>query len=256
MTRSWQLYRAEVYCQFLQQFRIPLQFFSVPLGVIWPYALVVFVAERVLSMTTGPLLLVIFGVLGTLNLGMLGLGLAVARERAQGWMRLKRASPVPPLAHFAGKVTVTLLCAASLALALILVAVLAGHVPAATGEVARVFLLVTFGALPFCALGLVLAYLGGPQTAESLIPQVTLALIALAVLPALDFLPEALQTTLEALNAVSPVYHFTVLTFGAAVPTLGGGPAWLHALALAGLTVLLFVLAALLYRRDEGRTYG
>jgi ABC-2 type transport system permease protein len=257
MTRSWQLYRAEVYCQLLQQLRVPLQFFSIPLGVIWPYALLALLSERVLSIETGPLLLVVFGVLGTFNLGLFGLGFATARERAQGWLRLKRASPMRPLAHFAGKITVTLVSAALFAFALLLVAALAGHLPVHVGELVRVFALITLGVLPFCALGLALAYVGGPNTAESLIPQVMLALLALAVLPAFDFLPSALQAPLQTLNAMSPVYHFAVLTFGTTgLPALQGGSAWLHALALVGLTAVFTTLAIYLYHRDEGRTYG
>ena len=35
---TWQIYTAEIRCAFLQQVRVPLQFLSVPLGVISPYA--------------------------------------------------------------------------------------------------------------------------------------------------------------------------------------------------------------------------
>ncbi|MBS3934284.1 MAG: ABC transporter permease [Truepera sp.] len=257
MTRNWQLYRAEAYYQLLQQLRVPLQFFLIPLGVLLPYVALVLLSEWVLQTQSEPLLLVLFGTLGTFNLGLMGVGLATAQERAQGWMRLKRASPMPPLAHFVGKITVTLVTAALFALALLLIAAWAGHLPATIGEVARVFVLIILGALAFCALGLALAYAGGPNTAQSLIPQVILVLLALALLPAFDVLPSALQAPVQTLNMVSPVYHFAVLTFGfTGLPGLQGGPAWLHALALVGLTVLFTVLAIYLYRRDEGRTYG
>jgi hypothetical protein len=56
---------------------------------------------------------------------------------------------------------------------------------------------------------------------------------------------------------LSLLYRFTVATFGfTGLPALQGGPAWLHALALLGLTALYATLAVYLYRRDEERTYG
>ncbi len=257
MTRYWQVYRAEAYYQLLQQIRVPLQFFSIPLGVLVPYVTFVMVSGFFPEFALGPVTLVLFGTLATFNLGLMGVGLATAQERAQGWMRLKRASPMPPLAHFVGKIAVTLLTAALFALALLLVAAWAGHLPLQLGELVRVFALITLGVLPFCALGLALAYVGGPNTAQSIIPQVMLALLALAVIPAFDVFPAAILAAAETLNMFSPVYHFVVLTFGGTgLPALQGGPAWLHALALVGLTALYTTLAVYLYRRDEGRTYG
>ncbi|MBS3966549.1 MAG: hypothetical protein KGZ60_04765 [Truepera sp.] len=257
MTRTWQLYRAEAYYQLLQQLRVPMQFFSIPLGVLSPYVTFVIVGRFFPEFDVGPLTLVMLGTLGTFNLGLLGLGLTTAQERAQGWMRLKRASPMPPLAHFVGKIAVTFVTAALFAFALLLVAAGAGHLPLHFGELTRVFVMITLGVLPFCALGLALAYVGGPNTAQSLIPQVMLVLLALAVMSAFDVFPAAILAVIETLNMVSPVYHFNVLTFGfAGLPALQGGPAWLHALALVGLTALFTSLAIYLYRRDEGKTYG
>lgn len=254
MTRSWKIYREETRCEWLQRFRTPLQFFTIPLGVALPYIFLVLIFP---PDGTGPLMLVMFGALGTLNLGLLGLGLTIASERAQGWMRLKRATPMPVPLHFAAKITVTLLGATLFALALLLVAAWAGHLPDTIGELARVFVLIILGALAFCALGLALAYVGGPNTAQSLIPQAVILLVALVWLPLLADLPGPILTAIQALNILSPLHHFTVLTFGfTGLPALQGGPAWLHALALLGLTALYTTLAVYLYRRDEGRTYG
>jgi len=252
VTRTWQLYTEEVRCAFLQQIRVPLKFFEVPIGLLPSY-----VFGALLFNPPGPILLVIFGVLGTVNFGLLWLGLAVARERGQGWMRLKQASPMPPLWHFAGKVSVTLLNAVVFALGLLLVAGFAGHLPVTIGEVGVILAMITLGVLPFCALGLALAYAGGPNTAESLIVNVTVALLGLAALQFFEVGPAVLEAAVTALNTFSPAYHFMVLAFGGTgLPALQGGPAWLHGLALAGLTVGFLALAVVLYRRDEGRTHG
>ena len=251
VTRTWQLYTEEVRCQFLQEIRVPLQFYLSHL--IWPAA---YVFGALLFGASGPGLLVGMGLFRTLGSG-LGLGLAVARERGQGWMRLKQASPMPPLWHFAGKVSVTLLNAVVFALGLLLVAGFAGHLPVTIGEVGVILAMITLGVLPFCALGLALAYAGGPNTAESVIVNVTVALLGLAALQFFEVGPAVLEAAVTALNTFSPAYHFMVLAFGGTgLPALQGGPAWLHGLALAGLTVAFLALAVVLYRRDEGRTHG
>lgn len=245
------LYRAELCCQLWQQLRAPAQFLSIPFGVTWPYALVLLPGGALDAFDFGPIMLVLFGTLGTLNLGVFGLGMRALRERAQGWLRLKQASPMRPVAHFAAQLSVTLFAALLLALALTTIAVLAGHLPLSGAW--RVVALITLGVIPFGALGLALAYAAKPSAAESLIAQVVLALVALALLPAFGALPEALRRALEALNWLSPVYHFSHLAFA---PLLESPwPNWLHALALALLSAGLIAVTVVLYRRDEGGSY-
>lgn len=230
---------------------MPLQFFSVPFGALSGYLL------TLLLFDLGPGLLVSIGVLGTLNLGLIGLGIATARERSQGWMRLKQASPMPPLAHFGGKVTITLLGAAFFAAALLLFAAFAGHLQTGANGYLVSFMLLTLGVLPFCALGLVLAYAGGPNTAQTVITQVTFALIALAFLSLFDIGSPTLSAVAQMINTLSPAYHLAVLAIGVMdLPVLQRGPAWQHTAALLALTLVYLALAVVLYRRDEGRTYG
>ena len=48
-------------------------------------------------------LLATYGSFGVVGVALFGFGVAVAVERGQGWMLFKRATPMPVLAHFFGK---------------------------------------------------------------------------------------------------------------------------------------------------------
>ena len=49
-------------------------------------------------------MLATYGAFGVIGAALFGFGVSVAIERGQGWMRLKRVSPMPPLAYFVAKV--------------------------------------------------------------------------------------------------------------------------------------------------------
>src|SRR5690242_12937288 len=59
-----------------------------------------------------------YGVFGVVGVALGALGIGLATERAQGWMLVKRASPMPPSAYFAAKVAMSMLFAACVALLL------------------------------------------------------------------------------------------------------------------------------------------
>src|SRR5690606_37494788 len=50
-----------------------------------------------------------FGAAGVLSAALFSFGVGVASERGQGWMRLKRVSPMPPIAYFLAKIGMALL---------------------------------------------------------------------------------------------------------------------------------------------------
>ena len=108
------------------------------------------------------------------------------------------------------------------------------------------------GALPFCALGLALGTLAGPNSAAAVVNLVYLPMVFVSGL----WIPvEQLPASVQRLAPALPPYHYAQLALG----TMGagrGGAAWGHVLALAGFTALFLVVAVWAYRRDEGRTYG
>jgi ABC-2 type transport system permease protein len=261
MTRTWHLYRAEFHCALMQQLRVPLEFASTTFFNILAYLAWVLVFHSVaLPFDVDSVLIftfTFFVLLNTFNLGLVRMGLLTADERSAGWMRLRRASPMRPWLYFGAKLGVTMLQAMLFALVLSAVTFLFGPGQITPGQAVTLFLTLTLGVLPFCAMGVALAYLGGPKTAQVVIAYASMLLAALAIVLFIDLDLGVLSIVLQVVNQLFPVYHFAVLTFGfTGLSALQGGPAWLHALALVGLTALFTTLAIYLYRRDEGKTYG
>jgi ABC-2 type transport system permease protein len=108
------------------------------------------------------------------------------------------------------------------------------------------------GALPFCAFGLALGYLAGPNSAPAVVNLIYLPMGFLSGLwIPINVLPGPMKTIALGL----PAYHYAQLalkTFGADL----GQPAWIHLTYLAVFTALSLAVARWAYRRDEGRTYG
>ena len=73
-------------------------------------------------------LLASYGTFGVVGAALFGLGVGVAAERGQGWLTLKQATPMPPLAYFGGKVVMSMIIGAAIALLLALLGVAFGGV--------------------------------------------------------------------------------------------------------------------------------
>ena len=58
-------------------------------------------------------LIATYGAFGVIGAALFGFGVGVAIERGQGWMLLKRASPMPPMAFFAAKLAMCTIFAAA-----------------------------------------------------------------------------------------------------------------------------------------------
>lgn len=208
-------------------------------------------AQMAQGVTAATYLLATFGAFGTIAAALFGVGVGVAIERGQGWLLLKRASPMPIAAYFAAKV------AASMAFALLIVVVLFavgstfGGVRLVGTEWFTLAVVLVFGALPFCALGLAVAYLAAPNSAPAIINIVYLPLsFAGGLWVPYQYLPASIQVVAPWL----PTYHLAQLALTAI--GLGQGSILAHIGALVGWSILGLGLATFGWRRDEGKTYG
>jgi ABC-2 type transport system permease protein len=197
-------------------------------------------------------MLATYGAFGVIGASLFGFGVGLASERGQGWMRLKRASPMPPAAYFSAKIVMALLFSLLVVLGLFLLGyfLFGVRLPLQTwGALLGTLLL---GALPFCAFGMMLGYLAGPNSAAAV---VNLVYLPMAFVSGLWIPLEQLPAFIQNLSPYLPAYHYAQLALG----TLGvsaGQPAWLHIAALLGFTALFLTVALIAYRRDEGKTYG
>jgi ABC-2 type transport system permease protein len=180
-----------------------------------------------------------WGVFGVMAPGLFGFGVSLAFEREQGQLVLRQALPMPPGSYLVGRMVNAMVFVCISALLLLGIAVFIGHVAIDPGHAARLVMVDVLGVLPFCAIGLFVGALISGQAAPAIINLIYLPMAFLSgLLVPLQFLPKVLQT----LGPVWPAHHLAQLTLAAvgapSVGTLGN-----HVAALAGVTVLFFVLA-------------
>jgi ABC-2 type transport system permease protein len=108
------------------------------------------------------------------------------------------------------------------------------------------------GGIPFCAMGIAIGYLAGPNSAAAIVNAVYLPMAFLSGL----FIPASmLPPVLRRFAVVLPPYHLGQLALKAA-GVLPAGGFWINAAALAGFGAFFMILAVWAYRKDEGKTYG
>jgi ABC-2 type transport system permease protein len=162
--------------------------------------------------------------------------MAVALDREQGLLKLKRALPMPPLAYLLGKMCMAMLFSVLVMLSLVVAAVATRDLGLSAWQLASVVAISVVGTLPFCAIGLFIGSRVAGRTAPAF---VNLAYLPMVYLSGLFFpLPPSIQNVV----LVSPAFHINQLALQAAgIPRILP-PAW-HLAALLGVTVLFAGLA-------------
>jgi ABC-2 type transport system permease protein len=181
---------------------------------------------------------------GTMS-SMLSCGARIAAERAVGWNRQLRITPLSPRAYFRVKVLTGYMMAVISLLALYAAGVSLGvRLPA--DEWLKMTGLILVGLVPFAALGILLGHM---LTPDSIGPAMGGGISLLALLGGTWF-PIGGHGFLHDLAQFIPSYWLVQASHVA----LGGPPwptkAWI---VMAAWTVLLGALAARAYRRDTGR---
>ena len=197
-------------------------------------------------------LLATYGAFGVIGASLFGFGVGVAIERGQGWMLLKRATPMPPLAYFTAKIFMALTFSLIIVLGLFALGAGFGDVSMTAPAWLSLAAVLIAGSLPFCAFGLALGYFCGPNSAPAI---VNLLYLPLAFLSGLWVPVQVLPGLLQKLAPALPPYHFSQLALTQVGASTGPSP-WVSILYLAVFTALSLGLALLGYRRDEGKTYG
>ena len=182
-----------------------------------------------------------YATFGMLGAALFGIGAGLAMDRASGWLELKRASPMPPMAQVVARCVVavlvnltivTLLCTLGISLAGV-------HLPLA--EYGRMLLVAAVGSLPFASMGLLLAVLLPANAAPAAVNLLYLPMSYCSGLwVPFAFLPHWVQHVAYALP--------TLLAMGYGRP---GESALNHLAALVAFTVLLLGAAAFAYGRAE-----
>ncbi|MEH1828559.1 MAG: ABC transporter ATP-binding protein/permease [Nostoc sp.] len=173
------------------------------------------------------------------------LGKRIAVERSEKWLKLLRATPLPPAVYMAAKIATSLLiCTVSLLLIFGLGSWQLEMRMDLTQGLALLSSLI-LGIIPFAILGLALGYLLDPKSADSIL---SLSLIVIPV--ACGSIPLPVPQIVQDFIAFSPFYHFRQLILSA-VNLNHDNHLILHLLWLLWACGTFGLLAAWSYQRDR-----
>jgi ABC-2 type transport system permease protein len=185
-----------------------------------------------------------FGLIGA---ALFGIGVGLAGERAAGWLELKRASPMPPMAYLFAK------CITAVAFGIIIVSFLTllgvafGGVSLSAHELVRMLGMTVVGAVAFASMGLLLAQIIPANAAAGIVNLIYLPMSFLSGLwMPIRFLPHWVQHIAPML----PTYHLSQLMlniFGYA----DGASIASHWTSLAGFTMLMLGASWIIFNRSQ-----
>ena len=203
-------------------------------------------------LNTATYYLVTYGTFGVMGTALFGFGVGIAAERGQGWMRLKRASPMPPMAYFFAKMMMSAIFGAIILMVLFTLGSLFGNVNLSWLQMLKLMLILVLGTIPFAAMGMAMGYIAGPNSAPVIVNLLYLPMaFASGLWVPIQFLPKLVKNIAPYLAP----YHLSKLAF-AAVGAKPDNQFWQHIGVLSLYTVIFLLLAVFLYKRDEGKTYG
>ncbi len=249
------IYWKETKYELLRSLRLRVYTFSVigfPVMFYILFGLFITRGQTLSNLSASTYLLATYGTFGIMGASLFGTAGALSAERGLGWLQVKRASPMPPIAYFTAKIVKGVIFSIVVVLCLMALGIAFGNVHIAFFTALKLILILAAGSLPFCAMGLAIGYFAGPNSAPSVINMIYLPLSFCSGLwVPFMFLPKFLQQLAHFL----PSYHVSQLALG----VIGAGrneSNWIHWTALWIFTALCIAVALYGERRDEGKLYG
>ena len=248
------MYWLEAKYEFLKSFRLPifaLSTLAFP-TLFYLFFGITFGQGSFGTVNVATYYLVTYGTFGVIGAALFGFGAGVSAERGQGWMRLKQASPMPPMAYFVAKLFMAAVFSTIIFLILWMIGAAFGDVRLKWVQALSLWGIMVAGTLPFAAIGLALGYSVGPNSAPAV---VNLIYLPMAFASGLWIPIQALPEFIQELAPYLAPYHLSQL----ALSVIGadrGESTWVHLAVLGVYTIIFLVIAVFLYRRDEGKTFG
>ncbi len=246
--------RIEIVTELVKNIRVPV--FAVS-TIAFPVLFYVLFGVTFGSQDAGPVnvatyLLATYAAFGVIGSALFSFGVSVAVERAQGWMRLKRASPMPASVTVLAKLATALTFAAAVVTALLLVGLTIGGAQVSLATAASLMGVLLLGAIPFCVIGQALGYALGPNSAPTVL---NLIYLPMAFASGLWIPVHQLPGFVQAIAPYLPAYHLGQLALWTTGARVAGDPLG-HAAALLVTSAIAGVLAVVAYRRSSIATYG
>ena len=251
----WRIYALEAKYELLKLARMPG--YVIP-TLAFPLMFYLLFGVAMGGRSAGPVnlaayLLPTYGSFGVMGIALFGFGVGLAVERGQGWLLFKRATPMPPLAYFTGKLAMVLLFGLIQTAALFTLGATAGKVDLPAADWAALAGVLIAGAIPFGAFGLAIGSWAGPNSAPAI---VNVLYLPLAFLSGMWIPIQALPGFFQTLAPWLPTYHFAQLGLNVLEADQGRFSWMTSAAVLAVFTVVSLLVARAGYRRDEGKTFG
>ena len=138
------IYLLEIKYEFLKTLRLPAYALPTLLFPVFFYFFfgVMFGAKQTGSVNMATYLIATYGVFGVVGAALFGFGVSVAIERGQGWIEVKRTTPMPIAAYFVAKMAMAMMFSAFVVTLLFIVGMTAGMV-----EMPLTMMLSLFGVL-------------------------------------------------------------------------------------------------------------
>jgi ABC-2 type transport system permease protein len=177
-------------------------------------------------------------------------GTRLAAERASGWTRQLRVTPLPPWSYVTTKVAASMVIALPVISMVELTGLLLGGVRLALGTWVTLTVVLWASALPFAALGVLVGFVASGETAY---PLVTALMFLLSFFGGL-FTPVAdLPTVLRHVASFLPSYHDASLGWAVVA---GRAPGLADAAVLVGYAAVLGLAVTWRHRVEESRAFA
>jgi ABC-2 type transport system permease protein len=241
----WRIHALESWYEFLRVLRTPafaIPTLAFPLVFYVMFALVL--PGKYGEFQKATYLFATYATFGIIGPALFGFGVGVAMEREQGWLELKRVSPMPTGAYFGAKIAMGMAFAFVVVVLLSIAAIGFGGVRIAPLDWIALCGALLLGTLPFCAFGLLIGTLVRGQAAVAV---VNLTYLPMSLLSGLWIPLFAFPAMLQTLAVVWPAYHLGQIALGL-VGQLDGVRYGLHVGVLAAMSALFLALAALRLR--------
>lgn len=180
-------------------------------------------------------LMATYCVFGVMAPGLFGFGVSVATERDKGLLALRRALPMPPLNYVGGKLAMAMTFALVIFAMLALAGSWIGGVRLGLVQWLLLGATMVVGALPFCALGLLVGSFVNGQAAPAI---VNLIYLPMALLSGLWFPLSMLPGLFHKLAVIWPAWHLAQLGL-ASIGQPSTGSAFAHLAYLAVFTAVI-----------------
>jgi len=164
-------YLLEIKYEFLKALRMPQ--YSLP-TILFPIVFYIFFGVMFGQRKTGAVnmseyLIATYGAFGVIGAALFGFGVSVAVERGQGWLEVKRTTPMPIGAYFVAKLAMAMIFSAIIVVLLMVTGATLGGVTIAPLKALALLGVLVSGSITFCALGLALGFLAGPNSAAPIV---------------------------------------------------------------------------------------